>query len=111
MEVLQANSNFGVSIVTILNSLGVFVYYKTPGEAEAVEFTIPARLMFEGIDLLGLPFDELTSLLQKRDQNLEVEPDGLTSYELCIGAYAPSVEEEPTAKPESIIVFEKGYFG
>lgn len=92
-------------------SLGVFVYYKASGETEAIEFATPAQVMHEGTDLLQLPFDQLTDLLQKQDGSLEVESDGITAYGLGVGAYAPSSADEPTAKVESIIVFEEGYYG
>ena len=92
-------------------SLGVFVYYKASGEAEAVEFAMPAEVIFEGADLLQLSFVNLIGLLQKRDSNVEVDSDGLTAYGLGIGAYAPSAAEEPMAKAEGIIIFEKGYYG
>ncbi|PHR97585.1 MAG: ABC transporter ATP-binding protein [Blastopirellula sp.] len=91
--------------------IGFFVYYTESGEVEAIEFCSKAVVEFEQKKLFDLSFSELTDLLHKFDQEVEIECDGLTSYQLGIGAYAPLLDEEGTAcKPESIIVFERGYY-
>ena len=92
-------------------SLGVFVYYKLPGLVEAIEFTDSATLEYESRDLFKLYFDDLRKMLLAKDNELEVESDALTSHRLGIGAYAPHAEEDPLLAVESIIVFEKGYYG
>lgn len=92
-------------------SLGVFVYYTASAQVEAVEFTDSAEVMYEGVNLLQMPFDKLKDLLQKKERGLEVEVDGITAYDLGIGVYAPLAAEEPATKSTSIIVFEKGYYG
>ena len=90
-------------------SLALFVYYGENG-AEAIEFAAPAKVFFQHIDLLQLNFSDLTTQLRKEDAALTVEDDGCTSTKLGIGAYAPQAGKDPASKPESIIVFAKGYY-
>lgn len=88
----------------------IFVYYKLPGVVEAIEFAPPANPTFDGANLLELSFDKLKEFLRKYDSELEVEEDSLTSYCLGVGAYASNAIEDPNSPPESIIVFEQGYY-
>lgn len=90
--------------------LGVFVYYKLPGLVEAIEFSEPAKPILEEKNLLCLPFEQLKSILLSKDTELEIEPDSLTSYSLGVGVYAPDANRLPNSFPESIIVFERGYY-
>jgi hypothetical protein len=89
---------------------GIFVYYEADGKAEAVEFAQPAEPIFEGTNLLSIPFSELAALIQLRDRATEVETTELTSKAIGIGAYAPEAEESPEKPAESVIVFKKGYY-
>jgi len=90
-------------------NLQLFVYYGVSG-AEAIELASPAAALFQNVDLLRLSFAELTTLLSKVDTSLVIEGDGCTSKHLGIGAYAPQALSDPEAKPESVIIFAKGYY-
>jgi hypothetical protein len=87
-----------------------FVYYDKNGRAEAAEFAEPAEPTLNGINLLGLGFSDLVTLITKADAGLSIECDGFTSLHLGIGAYAPVAEDEPQTPPEGIIVFVRGYY-
>lgn len=91
-------------------TLGVFIYYKLPGEVEAIEFTSPASTEFDNQNLFALSYSDFKKFLIAKDPNLEIEPDSLTSYSLGIGAYTPDADEDPSLPVESVIVFEKGYY-
>lgn len=91
-------------------SLGIFVYYKLPGEVEAIEFISPASPVFDNQNLLALSYNDFKKFLIAKDPNLEIEIDSLTSYSLGIGAYTPDADEDPSWPVESVIVFEKGYY-
>lgn len=92
------------------SGIGVFVYYKPPGIVEAIEFSIPADLELNGINLLKLSYVDLKNLLKLEDENLDVEYDSLTSHKLGIGAYAPNAADDPYLPVESVIIFENGYY-
>ncbi len=36
--------------------IGVFIYYKSPGLIEAIEVSSPSAVMYQGVDLLSIPF-------------------------------------------------------
>lgn len=91
-------------------SLGVFAYYKPSGLLEAIEFVSPATPHYMSASLLELSFDEVKKILLGHDPDLEQSDDGLTSYKLGIGIYAPDADENPSFPPESVIAFEKGYY-
>jgi hypothetical protein len=88
----------------------LFIYYKEPGNVEAIEFYPPAKVFLESTELFSLSYEELKTLLLTLDPELEVEVDSLTSYRLGIGAYTPNAEEDSPLPAESIIAFEKGYY-
>jgi hypothetical protein len=90
--------------------LGVFAYYALPGLLEAIEFVLPANPGFMKINFLETPFEEIKKILLAHDPDLEQSDDGLTSYKLGIGVYAPDADENPNLPPESVIAFEKGYY-
>ena len=56
------------------------------------------------------PFNELKSFLEKEDPELETDHEGITSHKLGIGVWYPHLAEEPENLPESIILFEDGYY-
>lgn len=87
-----------------------FVYYKPPGFAEAFEFNNLAELLFNDKKLFAMSYSDLCDYIQNIDKNVELDSTGLTSYKYGIGIYAPYAETQPYQKPESIIVFEKGYY-
>lgn len=87
-----------------------FVYYKNPGICQAIEFHKPARVLFENHNLLEEPYLRIVEHLQQLDSEIIIDDDGLTSYKLGIGIYAPSADGDPTYVAESVIVFERGYY-
>lgn len=90
---------------------GIHVHYDPPGVCCAVELAAPAAPTFRGQNLLGRSFGELQEMFRRMDQDLETDASGLTSRKLGVGLYAPFAEESPGEPIESVIVFEKGYFG
>jgi hypothetical protein len=90
--------------------LGVIIYYKSTGELEALEFTPVANPIFDGVELLKIPFAEARALLRARDPALEEDAEGAVSHAVGIGLYAPAAEADPTAPCESVIVFSEGYY-
>lgn len=90
--------------------LGVFVYYKMDGTAEAIEFGLPsASPLLEEHNLLNISFESLKDMLCSFDSKVLLKSDSATSYSLGISAWTPSPEE--ARKPaQSIIVFDKGYY-
>ncbi|OGU24485.1 MAG: ABC transporter ATP-binding protein [Hydrogenophilales bacterium RIFOXYD1_FULL_62_11] len=91
-------------------SLGIFTYYKTTGVLEAIEFVSPARPFYGGVSLLEAGVDEIIKTLMEHDSDIEETNDGLTSYKLGIGIYAPDADENPNLPPESVIAFAKDYY-
>jgi len=89
---------------------GLFAYYTAKGTLEALEFSQTASVWWHGLDLLQTPVSKIRGLLEAQDKQLEFEMDGVTSFDLGIGVYAPSVVEDPDGFPESVIVFKEGYY-
>lgn len=90
--------------------LGLFAYYTPRGRLEALEMAAPATPTFDGENLLALPYDKLLKHVARHDPDLETDDAGFTAPNVGIGAYAPEAAEHPKKKPESIIVFRKGYY-
>lgn len=88
----------------------ILAYYDSHGKAEAFEFFEPAPVTWNGQELFGMGFEQIVGQLRTLDPNIELDSSGFTSLALGIGAYAPDCEDEPSAPPESIIVFTKGYY-
>jgi hypothetical protein len=69
---------------------GCFIYYKNPGVCQAIEFFEPTIPLLNGEKLLGRPYCEVKEIILKLDSSIQLDEDGLTSYKLGIGVYAPS---------------------
>lgn len=91
-------------------SIGVFAYYKSSAELEAIECALPAQLFFDEINLLGIGFDAAKIFLQSKSTTLEMEVDGAIAHGLGISLYAPKAKENQSAPCESILVFERNYY-
>lgn len=87
-----------------------YIYYKSTGICEAIEFFKPAIVTFSGIDLLGKSYVDVKNLFLSLDEDIECEDSGLTSYKYGIGIYAPFATEEPLEPAEGVIIFENGYY-
>lgn len=92
-------------------SEGIYVLYKSPGVCEAVEVTSPSDVLFRGTPCIGQNYHTVFNLIRSIDTSVEVEEAGFTSYELGIGAYIPELTDSTEAPIESVILFEKGYYG
>ena len=91
-------------------SLGIFTYYNPSGTLEAIEFVRPAKPCYGGVNLLEAGVNEIKKILIEHDSGIEQTDDGLTSYKLGIGVYAPDTDENPNLPPESVIAFAKDYY-
>ena len=87
-----------------------YVYYKNPGICEAIELFNPAKVKFNNIFLLELPYKDIKDYFLEIDKDVEIEETGLTSYKYGISIYAPYALKEPFEKAEGVMVFEKGYY-
>ncbi len=87
-----------------------YVYYKSPGICEAIEFFRPSNITFNGVKLLSKPYSELVNYFASLDKNIEKLETGIISYKAGISIYAPFAETEPLTPPEGIMIFEKGYY-
>lgn len=90
--------------------VGLFIYYDKLHLMEAIEFTYPAKVKLFEHKLFELSYDEIKTILLNYDKNLEIELDGLTSYQLGVGVYAPSAMRNKNSKVESIIIFNEYYY-
>ena len=95
----------------LFESLGLFVYYNKIGIVEALEFTKPAKPIYKQNNLIALSYAMFQTFLQKDDPILEIEEDSIISHRLGIGAWYPHGADEPGNPAETIIVFEKDYYG
>lgn len=87
-----------------------FVYYKRPNICEAIEFTHPASVIFQGKNLIEQPYTEIKDFVRLFDNDLDCDLDGFTSYEYGFGVYASVAFREPMQPIEAVIVFERGYY-
>ena len=89
----------------------IFIRYKQCDTVENVEvsYDTPLTISYKNENLFK-PFNELKSFLEKDDPELETDHEGITSHKLGIGAWYPHLAEEPENLPESIILFEDGYY-
>lgn len=93
------------------DTVGLHVYYKRPGVCEAVELASPAVPVLEEQFLLRQPYAQLRRWFESRDESVETDDSGLTSFRYGVGLYAPAAGSNPAGPAEGVIVFEKGYYG
>lgn len=104
-----SKSDTGVPTDSFLEN-SVQVFYKQPGICEAIEIYAPLRILLNGVNLLGEPYDKVKSFLAGLDGQLEEDNAGLTSRALGVGIYAPRHSKSPNSPTESVIAFEDGYY-
>ncbi len=94
------------------DSLGVHVYYKSPGVVEAVElfYEPPHTVQFCNQQLTGVSYKEIRDWLITLDPGIDEDDEGLTSRKFGISLYAPDAEDAPEEPTESAMVFEEGYY-
>ena len=95
--------------IDIYKKHGIYLFYKEDGFCEAIEIYKPGKVFFNNVNLLEMTFEGVTEFLKNFDSNLYAESDGFTSVKLGIGGYCPNPDK--SALIESIICFEKGYYG
>ena len=107
--VKSSTENTGESIETYKE---FFIYYDKNNKIEAIEFHnfAEAEVIFQGINLFSLTYEEIKSYVEKSDLMIKTDGAGFVSFKLGIGIYAPSAEKEPDELVEGIIIFKKGYY-
>ena len=97
-------------ITDAFDSLGVFVCYNVDKKCNAIEMAAPAQPFFAGRDLLNNSFGNVFEYLRGFDRGVNLRIDGLTSFALGIGLYAPDCVKDRPSPAESVIAFERGYY-
>ncbi len=90
---------------------GVFAYFNDEDALEALEFSRPALAIFDGVDLLGLTFEEARRKLRSVDAYAEEEADGVIASAVGVSVYAPLAKSNVNAPVESAVAFAPGYYG
>ena len=90
--------------------LGMHIYYKKSGLCEAIEMFEPANPSINHYEIIGEKFNEVMNWISQQDKKIDIDENGLTSFKLGIGIYAPGHEEDENAKVEAVIAFETGYY-
>jgi len=99
----------GTESTDYFQAAGVFVIYDENDICVAVEFTKPAIVNWQGKRLFPMPLDELLDYVREKDEELEEDESGFTSYKNGIGCYTEDIEAlEESA--ETIICFRHGYY-
>ena len=83
---------------------GLFVIYDATELCVALEFTRPAHVVLDELDLLALSKKEAVARFGT-EPDFEKDSSGYTSYHDGIGAYY----EQPK-RAETVIAFSKGYY-
>lgn len=89
---------------------GFYVYYDENGKCVAIEFYAPSKVIYNSINILESSYNELNTFFSEIDTELECTKAGFTSYKLGLGVYAPFAAVNPEYNPESVIVFQEGYY-
>lgn len=89
---------------------GLFVMYDKYNRCAAVEFMKPINLLWKGLDLFNMGFEQLRDYFLKLDPYLAESEKDFTSFYLGISAFAPDKNPTGTTKIESITVFRENHF-
>jgi hypothetical protein len=88
-------------------SLGLHVLYSESGHCNEIALFLPATPNLHSLELLGSQaFNEFYEWFRHRDENLDVDEDGLTSFLYGVALFAPDANE-PVKK---VHVFERGHY-
>jgi hypothetical protein len=98
------------TITDAFQPLGILVCYNIEKKCNAIEMARPAEVFYEGHQLLGGSFQKVSQFIRGFDREVCSREDGLTSFALGIGLYAPGCGEEPLLPVESVIAFQPGYY-
>lgn len=91
----------------VFKSVWAFAYYDVTGNLEAVEFSSPAKVTFNDLDILNTPATELFGAMSRLDPELEREGVGFTSKSFGFGVWSDDESDRP---PQSVVVFAPGYY-
>lgn len=94
----------------LLENTGVFVDFVYPDVSVAYELTLPAKPYFEQHSLLEESADSLFAWLKGFDADWQDTVSGPNFFSLGLSIYAPNFDDEPNSPPESVLVFERGYW-
>ena len=112
---IQPNEFFKTESSTIpwdaYDDLGIHVEYNDNYICDAIEINNKANPIFEGIEVLKIPFSSLIQQIKSFDKNIEEDEIGFVSYKLGFGIYAPEKNDFPDNPSEGVIVFNKNYYG
>lgn len=98
------------TITDAFQSLGLFVCYNIDRKCNAIEMARPAQVFYGGHELLNNSFEKALELMRGFDPQVSSREDGLTSFALGIGLYAPSCKKDRLLPVESVIAFQHGYY-
>ncbi len=94
----------------LLENTGVFVDFVYPDVSVAYELALPAKPCLEQRSLLEESADSLFAWLKSIDANWRQYDCGIMYFSLGISIYAPNFDDEPNVPPESVLVFDRGYW-
>ena len=88
------------------------VHYSKYDKVVAFEFfeEFENSLLFNGVDILRVPYMKLIEMFSALDDNLFKDESSFISKKLGISAYC-SYNEDELALPETIAIFGLGYYG
>jgi hypothetical protein len=98
------------TITDAFQPLGIFVCYTIDRKCNAIEMARPAQPFYAGHELLSDSFDKAFELIRGFDPEVSFREDGLTSFALGIGLYAPGCDKDRLLPVESVIAFQRGYY-
>lgn len=89
---------------------GVFIAYDQYDRCGAIEVFPPGQVMFEGKDLLQLPWAELRDWFHQLDPDLDESEKGWVSYKYGIWAIPKMSVPGPKQSPKYLTLFRKDFF-
>ncbi len=89
---------------------GIYVYYDSNDECEAIEFAEPAKPTLFGEQLIGRPLSQVLAYLKKHDASVLIDDSGATAYTIGLGVYAPAAAKRSDCPVESVIAFRRNYY-
>lgn len=90
--------------------LGIRLELQADEKCISIELFKPARPVLYDRSLLREPGNQLLEWLKSEDSEFRTDDVGLNFLTLGVGIYVPDFREEPEKFPESVLVFERGYW-
>jgi hypothetical protein len=85
------------------------VFYDENDRAQAFNF-FEQNPIFNGINLLTEPYTKLVGFFSELDTDVLVDETSFTSNKYGIGAYCPYKGKNGMSPPESVIIFNHGFY-